>query len=605
MASENMSSANPTNTVGAQTEGGGAGKGKGRRLPRPPRPPTRMDRLETGLENLTGLVTEFVNTSHGVQPARAQPSIGQQATPKNSRSVKSGRSRRGEEEVSIERLQQRDLAARQQPRQVWRRLGAQGRSESRHSQTERTRTSVFDRLAHPEGSDEEVDSTWTPSGSEELSTTDLRDRLNARRNISHGVTQPRNPRNGRVPSAGNEKGGRANPPRGARIIQPNQSRTSGAYHEQAKSQSNRSIREVQLEQQLERMQRRMDDYEANRKVPEGIKDMMDETEPPFTEDILIEEFPADFKMIPIKQYDGKENPAGHMHGYCTWMRIRGATQAQMCLAFSLTLTGPALQWFQQLEPGSIGSFRELKQQFLGRFVMTKTRKKDKLYLYSLKQGTEESLKSYIERFSQEMNYVEGYTDSDAVAAIREGLLEGSMLKSIVHKQPKTFAELITRAQKFISAEEYMRNRRGPAQAGTSKLEGKRKVEEGAKGSDQKKQKAEVQSETSKLKALTKKFQAYTPPDVTEIYTPLNTTREQILMQIQHRNLLVPPAPMKGDPNKRDKSKYCRFHRDFGHDTSNCYQLKGQIEALVQQGQLREFVERVIAERRITPPMVQQ
>ena len=204
-----------------------------------------------------------------------------------------------------------------------------------------------------------------------------------------------------------------------------------------------------------------------------------------------------------------------------------------------------------------------------------------------------------------MNYVEGYTDSDAVAAIREGLLEGSMLKSIVHKQPKTFAELITREQKFISAEEYMRNRRGPAQAGTSKLEGKRKVEEGAKGSDQKKQKAEVQSETSKLKALTQKFQAYTPPDVTKTYTPLNTIREQILMQIQHRNLLVPPAPMKGDPNKRDRSKYCRFHQDFGHDTSNCYQLKGQIEALVQQGQLREFVERVIAERRITPPMVQQ
>ncbi|GMN33975.1 hypothetical protein TIFTF001_044857 [Ficus carica] len=212
MASENMSSANPTNTVGAQTEGGGAGKGKGRRLPRPPLPPTRMGRLETGLENLTGLVSEFVNTFHGVQLARAQPSNGQQATPKNSRSVRSGRSRRGEEEVSIERLQQRDLAARQQPRQVWRRLGAQGRSESRRSQTERTRTSVFDRLAHSEGSDEEVDSTWTPSGSEELSTTDLRDRLNARRNISHGVPQPRNPRNGRVPSARNEKGGRANPP---------------------------------------------------------------------------------------------------------------------------------------------------------------------------------------------------------------------------------------------------------------------------------------------------------------------------------------------------------------------------------------------------------
>ena len=175
-----------------------------------------------GLENLTGLVTKFVNTFHGAQPvkaqpARAQPSNGQQATSTNSRTVRGSGSRRGGEEVSEERLRQRDLPARQQPRQVWRRLGAQRQSESQHSQTERTRTSVFDRLARSEGSDEEVDSTWTPSGSEELSTTDLRDRLNARRNISHGVPQPRNPRNGRVPSTKNVRGGRANPQRSAEL----------------------------------------------------------------------------------------------------------------------------------------------------------------------------------------------------------------------------------------------------------------------------------------------------------------------------------------------------------------------------------------------------
>ncbi|XP_024029279.1 uncharacterized protein LOC112093925 [Morus notabilis] len=75
----------------------------------------------------------------------------------------------------------------------------------------------------------------------------------------------------------------------------------------------------------------------------------------------------------------------------------------------------------------------------------------------------------------------------------------------------------------------------------------------------------------------------------------------MLMQIQHQNLLTPPAPMKGDPNKRDKSKYCDFHKDHGHDTSSCFQLKGQIEALIQQGQLQEFVDRVIAKRRTALP----
>ncbi|XP_024029047.1 uncharacterized protein LOC112093867 [Morus notabilis] len=177
-----------------------------------------------------------------------------------------------------------------------------------------------------------------------------------------------------------------------------------------------------------------------------------------------------------------------------------------------------------------------------------------------------------------------------------------MLKSICKKQPKTFVDLVIRAQKFISAEEYMRNRRGQSQTDQSKNDRKWKVEEGSKGGEAKKQKSEAQQDVNKSKtALTQKFQAYAPPDTTRAYTPLNTTVAHILMQIQHQNMLTPPAPMKGDPNKRDKSKYCYFHKDHGHDTSSCFQLKGQIEALIQQGQLQEFVDRVIAKRKTALP----
>ena len=52
-----------------------------------------------------------------------------------------------------------------------------------------------------------------------------------------------------------------------------------------------------------------------------------------------------------------------------------------------------------------------------------------------------------------------------------------------------------------------------------------------------------------------------------------------------------PEKMKGDPNKRNKNKYCRFHRDHGHDTDECYDLKQQIENLIKQGKLRHFVGR--------------
>ena len=57
------------------------------------------------------------------------------------------------------------------------------------------------------------------------------------------------------------------------------------------------------------------------------------------------------------------------------------------------------------------------------------------------------------------------------------------------------------------------------------------------------------------------------------YTPLNVPLEQVLMQIKDDPSLKWPEKMKGDPNKRNRNKYCRFHRDHGHDMDKCFDLK--------------------------------
>ncbi|XP_075645345.1 uncharacterized protein LOC142616357 [Castanea sativa] len=49
--------------------------------------------------------------------------------------------------------------------------------------------------------------------------------------------------------------------------------------------------------------------------------------------------------------------------------------------------------------------------------------------------------------------------------------------------------------------------------------------------------------------------------------------------------------MKGYPSKQNKSKYFRFHRNLGHDTNKCYDLKQQIEVLIKQGKLKNFLGR--------------
>ena len=61
------------------------------------------------------------------------------------------------------------------------------------------------------------------------------------------------------------------------------------------------------------------------------------------------------------------------------------------------------------------------------------------------------------------------------------------------------------------------------------------------------------------------------------------------MQIKDDPSLKWPEKMRGDPNKRNRNKYCRFHRDHGHNTYECYNLKQQIENLIRQGKLRNFL----------------
>ena len=77
--------------------------------------------------------------------------------------------------------------------------------------------------------------------------------------------------------------------------------------------------------------------------------------------------------------------------------------------------------------------------------------------------------------------------------------------------------------------------------------------------------------------------------------------DQVLMQIKDEEALTYFRKLKGDPNRRSKDKYYRFHRDHGHDTADCYDLKQQIEALIKQGKLQRFVRK---ERADQPPQEQ-
>ncbi|MQM01582.1 hypothetical protein Taro_034344 [Colocasia esculenta] len=67
--------------------------------------------------------------------------------------------------------------------------------------------------------------------------------------------------------------------------------------------------------------------------------------------------------------------------------------------------------------------------------------------------------------------------------------------------------------------------------------------------------------------------------------------EQILAEIRDEPYVRWPQRMHSDPRRHNQEKYCRFHRDHDHDTSECRQLKDEIESLIKRGYFGRFVRR--------------
>ena len=233
-------------------------------------------------------------------------------------------------------------------------------------------------------------------------------------------------------------------------------------------------------------------------------------------------------------------------------------------------------------------FRDLREAFLTRFATLVAQKKSKTHLLSIRQGRDETLRQYLARFTEESHKVEGFDDKDDIMAITEGVRTSDFLKSIVGKVPRCMVELMTRARTYMGIEDYLDGRDGRKSGGQGSR--RRDDQDGDRPDPRKRRNKGGQAPNGRSlpgprPSHVDSFRKFST------FTPLNTPPERILAL--HRDKLGSPTPLTKDPAKRDRNKFCEYHQDHGHLTSECYQLKRQIEALIQDGKLKEYVLRTI------------
>ncbi|GFZ03474.1 hypothetical protein Acr_16g0000980 [Actinidia rufa] len=329
---------------------------------------------------------------------------------------------------------------------------------------------------------------------------------------------------------------------------------------------------------------RLDAINTGTNAPITVDTLVRQTDPPFTGRVLRARISSKFKLpTQLGIYEGKTDPMDHLDSYKSLMSLQGCSDEVMCKAFSATLKGPARSWFRKLSPGTIDSFGELSRLFVANFMSCRNRQKNASHLFTVHQKESESLKDFVKRFNQAVLEVEDPSDKVIIMAMKEGLRLGPLFDSLSKNVPETLSALQSKTDKYIAAEELAeakRRRRG-------KDDHKRK-EPDTRRADYREETRYKRPDRDPKRSNDRRPR--TPPRRPEFtLPPLNAPVAQVLSEIKHEEFVKWPGKIKTDPQKRNRNKYCEFHRDHGHNTEDCFQLKEQIADLIKRGYLRKYV----------------
>nr|GEW40730.1 hypothetical protein [Tanacetum cinerariifolium]GEW43504.1 hypothetical protein [Tanacetum cinerariifolium] len=186
-------------------------------------------------------------------------------------------------------------------------------------------------------------------------------------------------------------------------------------------------------------------------------------------------------------------------------------------------------WFDDLPKESIDSYNDLKKAFLENYLQQKKRIKDPVEIHNIKQRNGESTEEFMRRYKLECRDVKGALECMKISGFMHGITNSELIKRLHDEIPQSMDEIMSVTATFLKGEMAASNRNE-----------KSYFPPGSKKPDRSKT---LRGETSEMNKL----------------------------------------------EKRNASKFCKFHREVGHTTDQCMHLKRQIKEMLKAGKLSYFI----------------
>ncbi|XP_060965359.1 uncharacterized protein LOC115720261 [Cannabis sativa] len=270
-------------------------------------------------------------------------------------------------------------------------------------------------------------------------------------------------------------------------------------------------------------------------------------------------------------YTGKEDPLSHLKYFEMQMDLQGVRG--------------------DLAPRKFNSWKAFSSEFHAQFSSSRQFLSHLEDLVEVKQRPGEPLRAYISRFMTEATKVSRVIEDGKLSSILGGIeVLGELWKYIRKNGPVvSISDFLDRAEGFIKLEEDLQRAEGEQKPGKSKAPSTRTsiqlphYPSNSSSNGKRSSNNNMQGNVKKGKFTSKTEQA--PRENHAKYTAftvLTGHMESVYMATQSLAPFKKSAPMEKDVSKRDITKFCRFHEDYGHDTNECNNLKREIEFLIKK-----------------------
>ncbi|XP_071704593.1 uncharacterized protein [Rutidosis leptorrhynchoides] len=272
----------------------------------------------------------------------------------------------------------------------------------------------------------------------------------------------------------------------------------------------------------------------------------------------------------------------------------------------MVLQGSAREWFHSLQARSIIGFIDLRDNFLLQFQNLLPQKKTHIECHDIKQGNKETLSALLTRYIYECQKIPSLNEDQKISGFLHAInprRHPTFVRRLRRDVPPTFAKLqqemydylrggedstITSAcgwgkdKRWRDDNDSFRDGNGDNYRGSGYPQ--RNGGGGYPRNDRHQGQNDNHGYGHRDRYSTRKWNN----ESFNIIQMLTKIPKEILLQERVARSFPDPQPL-AENSRRDKSKFCIFHDDYGHDTNRCRDLAELIAKAYEQGKLEHLI----------------